>query len=810
MNRFICIHAHFYQPPRENPWLEEIELQDSAYPYHDWNEGIMAECYAPNTASRILNPDSKIIDIVNNYSKISFNFGPTLLSWMEKHNTEVYQAILEADKKSQQIFSGHGSAIAQAYNHIIMPLANSHDKRTQIIWGIKDFEYRFKRRPEGMWLAETAVDLETLEILAEHGIQFTILALGQAQKVRKKGEKRWRDVSGAKIDPKMPYECNLPSGKTIAILFYDGPLAQDVAFGNLLKSGENFAKKLLSAFTPENNNNHAELVHIATDGETYGHHHRFGDMALSYCLYYLESNNLAKITIYAEYLKKHPPEHEVGIFENTSWSCFHGIERWKSNCGCNSGVHQGWNQDWRAPLRGAMDWLRDNLIHIYEEQMSILVKDPWQARNEFIEVILNRSEENTKSFLSRHAKKELTKDEEIKVIELLEMQRNCLLMYTSCGWFFDEISGIETVQVMQYAARAMQLAKLASGISLEEAYIGLLQRAPSNIPDFQNGAKVYEMFVKPAVLDLLRVGVHYAVSSIFTDYLETVELYAYTVKKQLYDRLELGKQRLAIGKVSLRSNITWQEDEVTFAVLHLGDHNLIGGTRSFQGQELFSQMRQQLKESFSKSEISEVIRLIDSDFSSHSFSLWHLFRDEQRKIINQIFEETRQEMEASFRQIYQHHSAFIQATENSNLPLPRYLSSVIGFVLNTDIRRNIENEQLDIEQLKKLIESAKKWISEIDIPVLSLIASRSIILRMEGFSQQPDNVDAMQSFTEFIKAIEVLPLKLDLWKAQNIYFSLSRNLLDSMQKKARENQEHAKKWLEDFNRLGDCLKVKVV
>ena len=274
MNRYVCIHAHFYQPPRENPWLEEVELQDSAYPYHDWNQKITAECYAPNTASRILDSDRRIIDIVNNYSRISFNFGPTLLSWLERKEPEVYAAILQADKLSQELFSGHGSAMAQVYNHIIMPLANEQDQRTQVIWGIKDFERRFERKPEGMWLPETAVNLKALEILAEQEIKFTILAPHQAKKVRKIGDDNWQDVSGGKIDPKMPYLCNLPSGKSINIFFYDGPISHDISFGDLLKSGKNVAKRLVRVFDKDER---PQLVHIATDGETYGHHHRFGD-----------------------------------------------------------------------------------------------------------------------------------------------------------------------------------------------------------------------------------------------------------------------------------------------------------------------------------------------------------------------------------------------------------------------------------------------------------------------------------------------------------------------------------------------------
>nr|HPN89033.1 DUF3536 domain-containing protein [Candidatus Omnitrophota bacterium] len=454
MNRYICIHSHFYQPPRENPWLEEVELQESAYPYHDWNERITDECYAPNSASRILDNESKIMDIVNNYTRMSFNFGPTLLSWMHRHEPEVYKAILDSDKKSQENFSGHGSALAQAYNHMIMPLSNERDKETQVIWGMKDFEHRFKRKPEGMWLPETAVDIKTLEVLAEHKIKFTILAPHQAHAVRKIGEKVWQDVTGAKVDPKQAYLCKLPSGKSIVLFFYDGPIAQSIAFSDLLNSGEKFAQRLVETLPLDDR--HASLAHIATDGETYGHHHRFGDMALAYFFHHIISKNLAKITIYGEYLEKCPPTYEVAIYENTSWSCVHGIERWRSDCGCCSGMNAAWNQKWRAPLRKALDKLRDDAANIYEREMGLFVKFPWELRNHYIEVVLDRSVSNVEKFFNKYIEKRLLREDQIKILRLLEMQRHAMLMYTSCGWFFDDVSGIETTQIIQYAARVIQ------------------------------------------------------------------------------------------------------------------------------------------------------------------------------------------------------------------------------------------------------------------------------------------------------------------------------------------------------------------
>jgi len=332
MNKLLCIHGHFYQPPRENPWLGIIEDQESAAPHRNWNERITSECYAPNANTQILNNQDQPIQMVNNYAQMSFNFGPTLLSWMEVASPETYQLILDADKESVERFSGHGAAIAQAYNHMIMPLSNDRDKQTQVVWGIQDFKYRFKRQPEGMWLPETAVNIKTLEILADHGIRFTILSPTQAKRVKQIDGNEWIDASEGTVDTQLPYVCRLPSGKDIVLFFYNGHIANEAAFGKLLKNGVQFADRLMEEY-PEHQKK-PRLVHIANDGETYGHHHSFGNMALAYMFYYVETNHLAKITIYGEFLEHNPPQHEVEIIEDTSWSCFHGIDRWKAHCGC--------------------------------------------------------------------------------------------------------------------------------------------------------------------------------------------------------------------------------------------------------------------------------------------------------------------------------------------------------------------------------------------------------------------------------------------------------------------------------------------
>ncbi len=489
MERFICVHGHFYQPPREDPWLGYVERQQSAYPYRDWNERITAECYGPNGSAAQADP--------SNYARMSFNFGPTLLAWLECNAPEVYQAVLAADRQGQHLFSGHGPAIAQAYNHMVLPLANRRDRYTQVLWGIRDFQHRFGRMPEGMWLPEMAVDVEILDVLAQLGIRFTILSPYQARLVRRVGNNgsafpadlAWRDVTGGRIDPSTAYLHRLPSGRSIALFFADGPISAGVAFGELLSSGERLARGLAAGFAA--GRSWPQLVSVATCGETYGHHHRAGYAALAQALDYIKAHRLARLTNYAEYLALHPPMHEVRVFEGSSWSCAHGVERWRAGCGCLQ-AQQG--QGWRAPLREAFDWLRDTLAPVYERQASAFLKDPWAARNDYISVFLDRSRESVEEFFLWHAVRQLTEEEKATVLGLLELQRHLMLMYTSCGWSSSDLTASETVQVIRYAGKAVQLAQDVCGKDLEARFLSLLERAASGHGD---GRSLYNRYVRP-------------------------------------------------------------------------------------------------------------------------------------------------------------------------------------------------------------------------------------------------------------------------------------------------------------------------
>ena len=806
MERYICIHGHFYQPPRESPWLEAIELQDSAYPYHDWNERITAECYAANSVSRILDGDDQIVALVNNYAKISFNFGPTLLSWLEAKAPEVYEALLQADRESQRYFSGHGSALAQVYNHMILPLANTRDRHTQILWGIRDFERRFKRAPEGMWLPETAVDLESLEILAELGIRFTILAPHQAGRVRRIGARAWRDVSGSHIDPTQVYEQRLPSGRNIALFFYDGPISRAVAFEGLLSQGEHLANRLLGAFSDQRD--WPQLVHMATDGESYGHHHRFGDMALAYALNTIESNRLARLTNYGEYLERHPPTHQVEIIEKTSWSCFHGIDRWWSNCGCNSGVYPGWNQEWRTPLRNALDVLRDSLALPFEDKGREFLKDPWSARNDYLSLVNDRSTNSVERFFALHAIRPLSDADTITALKLLELQRYAMLMYTSCGWFFDELSGIETVQVIQFAARAVQLGQELFGDSLEPQFVERLAVAKSNLPEHGDGRRIYENLVRPAMVDWEQVGAHYAISSLFENYPEKTNVYCYQAEREDYQAFEAGVAKMAVGTVKLTSDVTKESAALTFAVLHMGDHNVNGGVRRLVGEESDPNSIREAVEPFLRADFAEVIRIMDRRFGEPNYSLRSLFRDEQRKVLDQILTSTLEEAEVLYRQIYEHRAPMMRFLTNLHIPLPKAFYAAAEFVLNGYLRRALEQEEVDTERIKNLLETAKLEGVALDNATLEFAYRQNLERMAERLPANP-TADLLRQLDNAASLIHALPFRVDVWKIQNVYYRLLENTYPNMLRRKERGDTPARVWLELFVPLGQKLAVKV-
>jgi len=796
MQGYVCIHCHFYQPPRENPWLDAVEIQDSAFPHHDWNERVTAECYLPNGAARILDGQSRIAKIVNNYARISFNFGPTLLSWMEQKAPQAYERILAADHESQELFSGHGSALAQAYNHTILPLSNPRDKRTQIVWGMREFRYRFGRDPEGMWLPETAVDVETLEILSETGIQFTVLAPHQARRTRHLPWEPWRGVEGGSIDPTRAYRCYLPSGRTICLFFYDGPISHAVAFENLLTSGERFAHRLLSGFNAERQ--WPQLVHIATDGETYGHHHSHGDMALAYALDYLERNQLARITNYGEFLALHPPDQEVEIFEKTSWSCMHGVARWMADCGCRSDTGNSWNQQWRRPLRSALDWLRDELNVIYEGNTAELFWDPWGARDDYIQVVLDRSSRSKDAFFERCAGHALSADERVLALRLLEMQRHLMLMYTSCGWFFDDLTGPATLQILQYAARALQLSQHITGENREEAFLQRLQECWSNLPGCGNGRHVYENFIKPAMLDLLGVGAHYVISSIFRGFHGQDSVFCYRVLLERCQVLESGKTKFAAGVALLTSDTTDTSLRVAFAGLHFGDHNLSAGVRSVGDEAWFEGFMDQAGHAFSGADLPACLRLIDRHFKGATYSLKSLFQDERRKVINQIVDSSLGGAEALYRRVYEEHAPLMSFLAEQRVPLPPILRLTTEFILGSALRRALVDEGTELESVRSVLDAARGIGFSLDSGCVQSAVRQRMNMLMDRWKRNPRDMETLEEVEGLIALSHIYPLDLNLWRAQNAYYEFCQ-ALPGTRSGASET------WLSHFERIGQWL-----
>ncbi|PZP56635.1 MAG: glycoside hydrolase [Micavibrio aeruginosavorus] len=774
---YLCIHSHFYQPPRENPWLEAIDYQESASPYHDWNERINAECYNPNGQSRILDDQGRVIRLTNNYTRMSFNFGPTLLSWMEENDPIGYNAILEGDRLSRERFEGHGSAIAQAYNHIILPLANRRDKETQVIWGLLDFEKRFGRKAEAMWLPETAVDLETLEILANHGMKFVILAPRQADAVRNIGQDNWHSVIGDKIDTRHPYQIRLPNGKTISAFFYDGTLSQAVAFEGLLNNGEIFARRLMDSFDERTE---PQILHIATDGESYGHHHRHGDMALAYAFDYIEKSGQVELVNYSLYLEKFPPKCEVRIHENSSWSCIHGIERWRSDCGCNGGMGYHWNQKWRKPLREAMDFLHDQLEIPYEDFMSVYTDDPWGMRDNYIHIILDRSENYRSEFFNKWLKPGINSaDVGQNILKALELQRNLLLIFTSCAWFFDEISGTEAVQDLQYAARAIELAKEIFDIDLGDQFTAILKEAPSNLPEFYNGKYVYENLAVPAHVDFLKLSAHLAATTLFKDKIKDGHLYCFDFHWNNIERFYSGKAQVVCAHVTLKSRITLEQQEVEFAIIHLGDHNINVGALPYSGKEAYSIMVKDFSEAFKHGYIANALRILDKYFEGNLYSLNDLFRDQRKEIIDIVFSQTLSGVEDQLKNIYQQYYSVMRYLSNIHVALPPVFSHIARFVQSRDIECELANEEINISELNRHIHEAKQYGVELDALRIETDYLQALQRLFNKF-KQTENEDSLKQFSELLETVTQLPFSIDLGDIQSAFaiwaFDQKRNL----------------------------------
>ncbi len=809
---FLTIHGHFYQPPRENPWLEAIELQDSASPFHDWNERVNKECYNPNSFSKVVDSRNRILDVVNNYEHMSFNFGPTLLSWMERFAPHTYERVVKADIDSRAEHNGHGNAIAQVYNHMIMPLANEHDKETQIKWGIADFEYRFGRKPEGIWLAETAVDDDTLRLCEENGIKFTILSPYQALKIRKEGASSWQDVSWGNIDPARSYRYYIKSapGKYVDLFFYDGAISQSVAFDELLKDGNKFIKRLkegISSFR-----DYPQLVHIATDGESYGHHTKFGDMALAYVLKIKAEEEGFKITNYGEYLEKYRSNYEVDIKQASSWSCFHGVGRWKEDCGCSTGGHPGWNQKWRKPLRNALDYLRDELIQVFENEGEKYFENIWEIRNKYISVILDRSRINIEKFQRENFRPNLSDEDRVRAMELLEIQRQAMLMYTSCGWFFSEISGIETVQIMKYAARAMQVAARFTNKDLESKFLEILSEAKSNIPENGTGKDIFEKYVRPSVITLKQIASLWAITSLYQDIDDEENVYCYIVKREDYQKVQKGNSTLLLGHIEIQSRITLQKSNLMFALMQYAGGDFHCAIKEFSDAESYTKLKQNLTNTFLLNPLTEIIRSLDESFGKEYFTLKDIFIEERRKILEILIQNKMRKYAQIYQEMYDEGKGSIYQMQNLGLAVPEEFKIAARYSLSKKFNDLVIGaggfvDPSIIQEIAGINFEAKALGIKLDKAQSNRIFAKKIdqnISRL-AYSLEIQQADVLMELFDYVEKLE---LEIDISEAQNTYYTRIYHkigeIIDLSQKSKRKSEKRFAQMLLD---IGEKLNI---
>jgi len=748
----LCIHGHFYQPPRENPWMGVIEYQPSASPYHDWNERVTRECYGPNTRARIEEDGGRILRLLNNYEYMNFDFGPTLLSWLEKLHPWIYQEILAADRASCRRYHGHGNAMAQVYNHIIMPLANTRDKRTQIRWGLADFSRRFGRPAEGMWLAETAVDMESLALLAEEGVRFTVLAPSQAEAVRPIGGTggRWKKVGDGNIDTTKAYRVFPRGGSSpfIDLFFFDQEISRAVAYEKILSSGSDFLARLESGVG--DGNQETRLVNIATDGESYGHHFKFGDMALAWVFDCLERQGKLKLTNYGWFLEQFPPSEEVRILENTSWSCVHGVERWRSDCGCNVGHREGWNQAWRAPLREAMDWLSAELAVLFEEQGGNLFKDPWAARDDYGTVLCDPSPENRDRFLERHCRSgKLGEEQKVKALELMECQRMALYMYTSCGWFFDDIGGLEATQVLMYADRAMNLAKRWSRSPLEKTFVSIISRARSNDPDLGDGANVFERLVRKRRMSPGRIASNVAFAGLFRQRAAVAGFFNGSVSPgKGADDWSPGMGE-AKEEVLIRDPMTGRNEKIIFSIAGNGPEDFVCRVRSNEEQD-------------------------------GAYSFLDIIPDTRRIIMKAA---GRGLMKQGWKNIGKRDLldllSLVPPPEEPEEDLGADLKDILRIFLRgrfLGLADAPETTERETASLKAFMGKLQTWnyTPKLDDPETKITGQEVVNLFMHQIGRRA-GVTIITTLMDFLDLADAIGVKIDLWECQNRYWDLSRD-----------------------------------
>ncbi len=822
---YLTIHGHFYQPPRENPWIERIERQPDAAPFHDWNDRIMIQCYQPNAMSRIVDSEGKVTEMVNNFRLLNFDVGPTLMSWLERHAPIVYLRILEGDRLSVQERNGHGNAVAQVYNHMILPLGEERDQRTQIRWGIFEFKKRFSRDPAGIWLPETAANPRTLEILIEEGIQFTILAPEQAARVRPlevtvQGEIKpgtspdWEDVSNGSIDPTRPYRFfhSKDPGRSLDLFFFDGPLSREMSFGDLLFDSRKFLARLLHSH--HSGRSHPELIHTATDGETFGHHKAFGERVITFALQEEAERHGFKRTNYGEYLEKFPPQFEVEIRSGagTSWSCPHGVGRWKENCGCHTGGEPGWNQKWRTPLREAVSFLEDRIGKLYEKEIQGLLKDPWAARDGYIEVILDRTAETVGRFFEKQAARALSPEEKIRGVKLLEITRYALLTETSCGWFFNDISGIETVQILRYALRALELAAEFGGAELEREFVEKLGQAKSNRPDFVDGRGVWEKLVKPARFSPERIVAHYAFRKLFELDVSKDNFYHHRIEEGETEGETMDGMVLRMGSLKVTHRFIPEVQEFIYAIFHDGASNIQCFVKRSQDRKEFPQWVLGPLTHLRRKQGGAVRESLKRSFNEGPFGLRDLLPEERERILWVLSQRMREDLYETALRFYSENREGMVVFQESESSLPEEFRIITEWMMGQRLfeivgKLDAKTPYCEIlSQGRALLEETRtRGLKIYPQPAIDFLSQR-LNGWIEKLFHEPDPL-LVQRIEEVLELAKELHIRIHDRIAQDLFFVFAQTVLRDWIEAYRQGKaDEAKlKTIQAIIRLGGSL-----
>ncbi|MDR2387853.1 MAG: DUF3536 domain-containing protein [Deltaproteobacteria bacterium] len=824
-SRYLVIHGHFYQPPRENPVTGAVPEQPSANPFHDWNERITRECYATNARARINGPSGLVSRILNNYQHISFNLGPTLMSYLLDHDPETAALIVKADQVGAIEHNGHGPALAQVFNHLIMPLANRRDKLTQIIWGRDFFKKTFDRLPEGMWLAETAADVESLSLLSQAGIKFTILAQGQIDAIRPISENRqapWQKLTSP-VDPREPYRVywGLGPHDYLNAFVYDGPVSRAVAFESLLRDGQAFLSRVEGAFGQADPAGWPRLVNLATDGESYGHHFQFGEMALAWLIDQLErvrpkSGDSIVVTNYGEFLAKFPPRFEARLIENSSWSCPHGIERWRSDCGCHTGGEPGWNQKWRVPLRDGLNWLRDHLALIFEKSLADLLKEPWAARDDYLWVLANNFDPGEKEkLLAKNAKKSLSKAEERLVWEQLEAQLMGQYMFTSCGWFFDDITGLEPVQNLRYAHRAISLVKAHSHQDLAQGLVAFLRQAKPNDPSYPSGEDIWNQLVVPYHLSDSRLAAHWAAARVMK-VPEALSKFKYqsfsegppSSQSQVAD-LDLDNSRLLLGRVTIADRRVGSSQRLALASCPIGGEKLEikiftpplnqNPNLDFPAYKILSRVRENPQLLADPTQL--LYDYLDPDQPYSSYTLDDLYSSVRKSILSDLVSDFFLDLKAYTEKSFNLCGDLLVKYGSSHSRLDWLSSFVFRVVSEAKVESFIEKmkrgEKINLTKLADLVKE-KSTVGSLQNQTVLTQVSKDYLAKLLELAKTPNSrPTVLKEALDFMFFLKQNHLKLDIWHLQNLWYGLAMDgaFLASLEQEGRET----------FKELGGAL-----